>query len=121
MQPDYKLIGKRIKIARIKAGYTQEHLAELVDLSPTHLSNVETGSTRVSLQSIINIANALSVSVDELLCDSIIKSDNQFRSELAEILSDCDEYEIRIIMDVAVALKTSLRRDSKLRELKREI
>lgn len=48
MQPDYKLIGKRIKIARIRAGYTQEHLAELVDLSPTHLSNVETGSTRVS-------------------------------------------------------------------------
>ena len=96
-------------------------MAELVDLSPTHLSNVETGSTRVSLQSIINISNALSVSVDELLCDSIIKSDNQFRSELAEILSDCDEYEIRIIMDVAAALKVSLRSDSKLRELKREI
>ena len=120
MQPDYKLIGKRIKIARIKAGFTQEHLAELVDLSPTHLSNIETGSTRVSLQSIINLSNALSVSVDELLSDSIIKSDRHFRSDIEEILSDCDEYEIRIIKDVVEALKISLRRDAKLRGMKHE-
>lgn len=49
MELDYKAIGKRIKIARIKADLTQERLAERIGISPTHLSNIETGTTRVSL------------------------------------------------------------------------
>ena len=71
MELDYKAIGKRVKIARIKADLTQEKLAEQIELSPTHLSNIETGTTKVSLTTIVNIANALSVSVDDLLCDSV--------------------------------------------------
>lgn len=41
-------------IARIKADLTQERLAEAVAISPTHLSNIETGTTRVSLTVIVN-------------------------------------------------------------------
>lgn len=66
MELDYKAIGKRIKIAQIEADMTQEHLAEAVELSPTHLSNIETGTTRVSLNAIVSLANALSVMY--LLC-----------------------------------------------------
>ena len=44
MELDYKAIGKRIKIARIKADLTQEKLSEMVGVSPTHLSNIETGT-----------------------------------------------------------------------------
>lgn len=99
MELDYKAIGKRIKIARIKADLTQERLAELIDISPTHLSNIETGTTRVSLNTIISIANALSVTGDDLLCDNIIMSKVQFEKDIALLLEDCDEYEIRIIKD----------------------
>ena len=56
MELDYKAIGKRIKIARIKDDLTQEKLSEMVGVSPTHLSNIETGTTRVSLNAIISIA-----------------------------------------------------------------
>ena len=72
MELDYKAIGKRVKIARIKADMTQERLAELAGISPTHMSNIETGTTRVSLSAIVNLANALSVTSDDLLCDSVI-------------------------------------------------
>ncbi len=65
MELDYKAIGKRIKIARIKADLTQERLAEAVAISPTHLSSIETGTTRVSLTAIVNLANALSVPIWE--------------------------------------------------------
>ena len=78
MELDYKAIGKRIKIARIKADLTQERLAEMVEISPTHISNIETGTTRVSLSAIVSLANALSVTVDDLLCDSVIKAKVQF-------------------------------------------
>lgn len=53
MSIDYKSIGKRIKTARIRLDMTQERLAEQVNLSPSHLSNIETGTTKVSLPTII--------------------------------------------------------------------
>lgn len=114
MELDYKAIGKRIKIARIKADLTQERLAERIGISPTHLSNIETGTTRVSLSTIISIANALSVTGDDLLCDNIAKA--PFEKDIAALLEDCDEYEIRIVKDMVSSLKDSLRRDSKLRQ-----
>lgn len=116
MELNYKAIGKRIKIARIKADLTQERLAEILDLSPSHMSNIETGTTRVSLTTIVSIANALSVTVDDLLCDSVIKAKVQFEKDIAETLVDCDEYEIRMIADMAQALKETLRRDKNLRK-----
>ena len=116
MELDYKAIGKRIKIARIKADLTQERLAEMVEISPTHMSNIETGTTRVSLTAIVSLANALSVTVDDLLCDSVVKSKVQFEKDIAEILADCDAYEIRIVKDMAQALKETLRRDAHLRK-----
>ncbi len=116
MELDYKAIGKRIKIARIKADLTQEKLAETIELSPTHLSNIETGTTRVSLTTIVSLANALSVSVDDLLCDSVIKSKPQFEKDIKSILEDCDDYEIRIIKDMMESMKETLRRDANLRK-----
>ena len=116
MELDYKAIGKRIKIARIKADLTQECLAEMVEISPTHMSNIETGTTRVSLTAIVSLANALSVTVDDLLCDSVVKSKVQFEKDIAGILADCDEYEIRMVKDMAQALKETLRRDAHLRK-----
>lgn len=116
MELDYKAIGKRIKIARIKADLTQERLAEMVEISPTHMSNIETGTTRVSLTSIVSLANALSVTVDDLLCDSVVKSKVQFEKDIAGIIADCDEYEIRMVKDMAQALKETLRRDAHLRK-----
>lgn len=71
MELDYKAIGKRIKIQRIQREMTQEKLAELTGLSNPHISNVETGSTQVSLKSLIAIANALEITPDVLLCDNI--------------------------------------------------
>lgn len=116
MELDYKAIGKRIKIARIKADLTQERLAEMIEISPTHMSNIETGTTRVSLTVIVSLANALSVTVDDLLCDSVIKAKVQFEKDIAGILADCDEYEIRMVKDMAQALVETLRRDASLRK-----
>ena len=67
---NYKDIGKRIKIARIRGDITQEKLAEAVNISSSHLSNIETGNARVSLPTLVHIANALDVLLSDLLCDT---------------------------------------------------
>ena len=116
MELDYKAIGKRVKIARIKADLKQEQLAERTSLSPTHISNMETGTTKVSLAAIISIANALGVTADDLLCDSVIHAQVQFERDIAELLEDCNPYEIRMVKDMTEALKETLRRDAHLRQ-----
>lgn len=116
MEMDYKAIGKRIKIARIKAGMTQERVADKADVSPGHMSNIETGKTKVSLPVLVAIANVLSVSVDALLCDNVVASKTIFEGEAESIFSDCDDYEIRLLVDLLKAAKESIRRNEGARK-----
>ena len=108
MEIDYKAIGQRIKIARIKKGVTQEAVADIIDVTPSHMSNIETGKTKVSLPTLIAIANALSVSV--VLTSKVI-----FESEAKDVLKDCDEYEVRLLVDLLKSAKEAIRRDKKAR------
>jgi transcriptional regulator with XRE-family HTH domain len=116
MELDYKAIGKRIKIARIKADLTQEQLAERVGISPTHLSNIETGTTRVSLTTMIGLANALKVTADDVLCDNVVHAKVQFERDISQLLESCDAYEIRIVKEMAETLISSLRKGNSLRD-----
>lgn len=109
MELDFKAIGKRIKIARIKKNFTQEAVADRIGITPQHVSNIETGNSSVSLPTLIAIANMLSVSIDELLCDTVLVSKAVFEKEAKEIFSDCNEYEIRVLVDVLRTTKASMR------------
>ena len=109
MELNFKAIGKRIKIARIRANLTQETVAEKIEITPQHVSNIETGNSSVSLTTLVAIANLLGVSIDELLCDTVLKSKQVFTKEADNIFRDCNEYEVRILVDVLQATKNSLR------------
>jgi transcriptional regulator with XRE-family HTH domain len=110
MELDYKAIGKRIKIARINADMTQEHLSDLVELSPSHMSNIETGTAKVSLTTMVRIANALSVTVDDLLCDNLVHAKVQFEQDIQQMLDGCSELEIRLVKDLIESTLNTLRR-----------
>ena len=62
------------------------------------------------------LANVLSVSVDEFLCDSVIHSKEVFSHEVQMLLEDCDDYEVRILTDLLKAAKDTIRRDMKLKQ-----
>ncbi|EQF22269.1 helix-turn-helix family protein [Clostridioides difficile CD160] len=116
MEVDYKALGKRIKIARINKGITQEAVSEKIDITPSHMSNVETGKTKVSLPVLINIANALSVTVDTLLCDNVLSSKIIFEGEAEGIFNDCDEYEVRMLVNILKYMKEAIREDREVRK-----
>lgn len=69
---DYVAIGKRIRAARKKRKWSIDKLALLSNISRPHMGHIETGATKLSLPALIAIANALEVTADELLCDSLI-------------------------------------------------
>ncbi|MEW6417869.1 MAG: helix-turn-helix domain-containing protein [Nitrospirota bacterium] len=60
-------IGTKIKEIRIKIGISQKELAEKVDLTPSFISQLENNQISPSLNSFIQICNALGVSLTEIL------------------------------------------------------
>ena len=67
MELNYYEIGQRIRRYRKACGLSQEQLAEKAAISPTHMSHIETGSTKLSLPVFIKIADILSIQTDSLL------------------------------------------------------
>ena len=107
---DYKSIGARIRTVRLAKKMTQEQLAEAAGVGVTHISHIETGNSIPSLQVMIDIINALDCSADELLCMEIGQARPLLDSWLSELVADCDDTEVKLIADMVVSLKSSLRR-----------
>ena len=116
MEPDYKALGKWIRIARINADMTQDRLSTMLEMSPSHMSNIETGSTRISLTALVSIANALGVTVDDLLYDSIVHARPQLERDIQQIVDSCDDYELRVVKDVTQPVVDALQANEKLRQ-----
>lgn len=107
---DYKMIGARIRAIRNARKMTQEQLAEAVGVGVTHISHIETGNSIPSLQVVINIINALNCSADELLFMDVQKASPEINGWLTELVADCSQEERKLISDMVIALKASLRR-----------
>ncbi|MCI8490832.1 MAG: helix-turn-helix transcriptional regulator [Lachnospiraceae bacterium] len=60
-------MGERIRQARNSAGYTQEKLAEMIDVTIQYISDLERGVVGTSIPTLVKICEALSVSSDFLL------------------------------------------------------
>ena len=107
---DYAAIGRRIRDARKKLGMTQEKLAELTGLSVPHVSNIENGKTKLSLPTLVMIANVLESSLDALVHDSLKVTQEAFDKDFKDLLEDCSMKEKGFIYNLAKEAKNGLRK-----------
>ena len=63
---DYKMLGKRLKEIRKMRNMSQQDLSYEIEYSIPHISHVENGSTKASLDFIVKAANALHTTTDQL-------------------------------------------------------
>ncbi len=66
---EYKMIGLNIAYYRKLKGLTQLQLAESINISRTHMSNIEAPNmpTSVSLETLMDIADTLEIPIETLL------------------------------------------------------
>lgn len=64
---DYASIGKSIRLLRKQRHMTQEYLAERIGRSVSFVGHIERGSRKMSIETLIAIADALETSTDVLL------------------------------------------------------
>lgn len=106
---NYTIIGDRIRETRKSQGFTQEKLAELAEIEPSHLSHIERAATKVSLPTLLSIANALGVSLDELVYGNLKKSSHVSANLISDLLSGCTPEELIALAEVIKTVKKVLR------------
>ncbi len=109
LQTNFILLGQRIRAIRIKKGISQMELAERIERSAAYMSYVETAYKFCSLDTLVRVANALNVSTDDLLVDSLSNTVKVSNHEFADILADCSDYEMRVLLDIVKAAKHAMR------------
>lgn len=72
---NYEPIGKRIKSVRQERKYTQEYLAEKLNVSTQHISDIERGLNGMSIPALMEICKILDIDADYILF-GVSKSSN---------------------------------------------
>lgn len=66
---DAKIVGEVIREYRIKKGVSQEVLSGLADIGRTHLSAIERGERKPTLETLYRIATALDVNMSDIVLE----------------------------------------------------
>lgn len=94
------ILGKRLQEARKKKKYTQEYVAEMVDLSVEHLSRIENGKRSVYLHKLARWCDVLDVSIESILAGAIIPDNPAYNRQFGEIAHGCSEETVSTMLNI---------------------
>lgn len=97
-----KHIGQVCQQYRIKNNLTQNQVAELTGLEPKHISQIERGLSKGSIDTLIKLCNAYSISPDIILYDLLddtVKNSVSIYDEKFKKLSKRDKDSILHFID----------------------
>ena len=97
---DYILLGKRIPDERLLLRLTLEKLAERTDKSINFIGQIERGEGKPSLETMVDIANALGTTVDSLLQDNVNAVNDSVGKEIEAIVRKLDNNGKQLILDM---------------------
>lgn len=95
MDLDYINIGKRIRYRREKMKLYQNVLADKVGISNNYLSSIERGKEKPSLEILIKICNALSVTPDYILMGNM--HSNNVPQNITDSLRLCTSRDLELL------------------------
>lgn len=105
---DLCVVGIRIKEARKALGLTQEKIAERVDFSGQYWSMMETGRYGGSVNTYLQIAAALGLTLNDLFYEQAELTYIVKGFDMDELLSECNDFEKAIIWESLAAIKSIL-------------
>lgn len=100
MNIDYSIIGKRIKESRKLKNYTQENLAEFLNVSDAYISRIERGTTKINLETLAKLCSILDISLSYVLTGVVYSEDDYLKSEISELLKECSSEKIKLIAEI---------------------
>lgn len=99
-------LGQRIREERQKLNLTQEKLSETINVTTTYIGQIERGERRPTLDTLIKISNALGVSIDYLLLESITPASDNLMNLWIQLTHDLSDDEKEMIIDLIKVIKS---------------
>ena len=100
MNQELIYFGKQLKKLRKRHGYALEKLAEIIEISPNHISKLERAKTNPSFQVINKIAIALNIEMKDLFDFNEYKSDEQIREEFIRVAKISDSNYLQLLYKI---------------------
>jgi len=69
MEENFKTLGRRVKYMRMDKGISQTNMAEMLGLSQTNLSNMESGRTTITTQNLFKMRDILECNMADFFVD----------------------------------------------------
>ena len=104
MTLDSKALGTAVKAARTENKITQEQLAEMIGVAPSHIKQIEAGNRNPSIEVLYKLAQTLNLSVDEIFFPNR-KEDPALLYKIERSLQDCSVHELKVVYSTITALK----------------
>ena len=102
---NFEKIGKKIKETRISRHLTQEYVANATDVNTSHISNIENNRVKVSLSTLVQICNALNITVDYILAEEYKQPSSAIEQEILHELNLCSDETKEQILKIVKALQ----------------
>lgn len=101
-------LGKRIRDARNKAGYTREVLAEKAEMGAMYLGEIERGVKMPSMKSFVKIVEALDISADYILRNELSSGGDYVFDEVTQKLAKLSPQQRKTAVDILDAYMKNL-------------
>ncbi len=92
-------LAEHMRERRKALGLTQEQLADKSGLSPNYIAKLELEKRAPSLNVLIALADALEISVSELLSDEAWLGPIEITEEIARVVHSLDSGDVRFALD----------------------
>ena len=106
------LLGDTIRQARIDNKLTQEQLAELVQITPTHLKHIESEHRKPSIEVLFALAETLHFSLYALFITDDSKEHIRRKNELQLLINTCSDNELDVLIAALRELSIQKRTNS---------
>jgi transcriptional regulator with XRE-family HTH domain len=104
MAMDRKALGSAIKAARMENKVTQEQLAEMIGIAPSHVKQIEAGNRSPSVEVLFKLAQTLNFSVDEAFFPDR-RDEPELLYKIERGLKQCSVHDLRVVYSTLTALK----------------
>ena len=104
-EQELALLREAIRNERKDKRITQEELAEMLEVSPTHIKHIESGHRKPSIEILFEIAKILNISLDSVVFSKSESAYTDTREKIDRLLDISNEASLRFILSVLEALR----------------
>ena len=102
---DYISIGKRLKEKRIEKGFTQQNVAEKLEISDEYVSKLENGKVQISLKRLADFSEVYKTPIEYFLSGTVSENEDYKMDEFMEKIKELTPKEKEVIFNIIEQVK----------------